>query len=351
MSSCRSAASPSRTRSQVARSFTQCLACRSISLGRPLGLWANRAAVSPPAKHPVPAHAEGWLHHFRRQRASIASSVGVRKMRTNMQLIFQDPLSSLNPHRTVAVWSLSRWLSGGEAEGQTATVKVRDLLDAVGLPAGTFGGRKAHKLSGGQAQRVSIARALALEPTLLVCDEPVSALDVSVQAQIVNLLEDLKARYRLTMLFISHDLSLIRLVSDRICVMYLGRFCELGQRDAVHDAPRHPYTAALLASVSHPDPTMPPTPPPLAGELPSAIRPPSGCRFHTRCPRASPVCTEVVPPFAPVAGDPDHLVACHHPLEPGEGLGGTATPAVIRGESNDERNGDDLGSTAITEES
>lgn len=264
------------------------------------------------------------------------STEALRRMRTQMQLIFQDPVSSLNPARRIAdiiAEPLVIWGKGADkadkankakqADKAARTAQVGELMEAVGLDPATFAERRAHQLSGGQCQRVSIARALALAPDFLVLDEPVSALDVSVQAQILNLLEEMKARYGLTMVFISHDLSVIRHVSDRICVMYLGKLCEIGARDAVYDTPRHPYTAALIASVPAPDPTRRPTEPPIGGELPSAVTPPAGCRFHTRCPRATAICTEVEPVMTPVAGpSADHAVACHHPLEVGEGLVG-----------------------------
>ena len=246
-----------------------------------------------------------------------------RQMRTRMQVIFQDPISSLNPGRRIAdviAEPLAIWERTQDRNARRERVEA--LMEAVGIDPATFSQRRAHELSGGQCQRVSIARALVLEPAFLVCDEPVSALDVSVQAQILNLLEELKVRYGLTLLFISHDLSVIRHVSDRICVMYLGKLCEVGGRDAVYETPRHPYTAALVAAVPHPDPAAIATRLAIGGELPSAIDPPSGCRFHTRCPRATAVCTEVEPPLAEIEGTGEgHLVACHHPLAAGERLG------------------------------
>ncbi len=238
------------------------------------------------------------------------SGNALRQLRTRMQIIFQDPISSLSPQRRIAdivAEPLQIW--GTPKESSARKAKVAEMMDAVGLDFEHYGRRRPHEFSGGQCQRVAIARALILEPRLLVCDEPVSALDVSVQAQILNLLEDMKARYGLTMVFISHDLSVIRHVSDRIAVMYLGKLCEIGPRDAVYANPRHPYTSALLASIPSPDAAE--QAPAIAGELPSPLHPPPGCRFHTRCPKADEICRSVEPQLA-FRGD-GHAVACHHP--------------------------------------
>ncbi len=244
------------------------------------------------------------------------SGEDLRRTRTRLQVIFQDPISSLNPGRRIAdiiaeplvVWGRGRAKSDRHA-------RVEEMMNAVGIDPETYSRRRAYELSGGQCQRVSIARALMLQPEFVVCDEPVSSLDVSVQAQILNLLETMKARYGLTMLFISHDLSVIRHVADRIAVMYLGKLCEVGGRESLFEEPRHPYTAALLASVPVADPTEPVPKPPIGGELPSAISPPTGCRFHTRCPRADALCGEKEPEMRTVGED--HVVACHHPLPVG----------------------------------
>ncbi|GAA0712371.1 ABC transporter ATP-binding protein [Dactylosporangium roseum] len=249
------------------------------------------------------------------------SKAKLRKMRTRMQIIFQDPTSALNGGRKISEVVAEPFVIWNTYPDKAERKKrVDELLHAVGLDPEVFGNRRAHELSGGQCQRVAIARALALEPSFIVCDEAVSALDVSVQAQILNLLEELKEKYQLTLLFISHDLSVIRHVSDRICVMYLGVICEIGPRDAVYDTPRHPYTSALIDSLPEPDPTQEPQRPPIEGDLPSAVSPPPGCRFHTRCPRATAVCRTEVPPLVPFADAEGHFVACHHPLEPGEKL-------------------------------
>jgi peptide/nickel transport system ATP-binding protein len=240
----------------------------------------------------------------------------LRRTRTRLQMIFQDPISSLNPRRCVrdivgeplAIWELGSAAERGR--------RVAEVLEAVGLDAGGAGGRRPHEFSGGQCQRISIARALMLEPKLVICDEPVSALDVSVQAQILNLLEDMKARYGLTLIFIAHDLAVVRNVSDRVAVMYLGKLCEVAPADELYRAPAHPYTAALLASVPVPDPAVRPDPgaDEPAAELPSPLSPPTGCRFRTRCPRAEATCAEREPEIREVA--PGHYAACHFALTP-----------------------------------
>ena len=241
----------------------------------------------------------------------------MRRLRPRLQLVFQDPISSLNPRRSVfdiVAEPLRIW---GWDETRIRA-RVRELLDAVGLDADLVGDRKAHQFSGGQCQRISIARALALEPDVLVCDEPVSALDVSVQAQILAVLHDLRERLDLTMLMIAHDLAVVRNVSDRVAVMYLGKLCEVGDTEELYARPAHPYTATLLAAVPVPDPEVAPPHLPIPGELPSPANPPSGCRFRTRCPLAQPRCAEEEPTMQRVG--PGHHVACHYPLRGGEGL-------------------------------
>jgi peptide/nickel transport system ATP-binding protein len=236
----------------------------------------------------------------------------LRRTRTALQMIFQDPISSLNPRRTVndiVAEPLVVWKRGDDDERAKL---VRTTLEAVGLDPDAVGERRPHQLSGGQCQRVSIARALVLEPKLLICDEPVSALDVSVQAQILNLLEDMKARYGLTLLFIAHDLAVVKNVSDRVAVMYLGKLCEVAPPDDLYRSPAHHYTAALLASVPVPDPTVDRTRIAIEGEVPSPVDPPSGCRFRTRCPNARERCTLEEPKVRAV-GD-DHFIACHFPV-------------------------------------
>ncbi len=294
----------------------------------------------------------------------------LRSLRPKLQMIFQDPISSLNPRRRIEdivaeglrIWApsqstpiaLASWgllgfgalallasvlglvggvgaflgilalLAGGgfaaahaAGFGQSAdpgiTAKVDEVLEAVGLDPVAARGRRPHQFSGGQCQRISIARAVVTEPDLIICDEPVSALDVSVQAQILNLLEDLKARYGLTIVFIAHDLAVVKNVSDRVAVMYLGRMCEVGPPDVIYAQPAHPYTALLLDAIPEPDPDHRDRErTPLVGELPSPLAPPSGCHFRTRCPRADALCAAEVPIMAPT-GD-GRFVACHHPL-------------------------------------
>ena len=243
----------------------------------------------------------------------------LRKIRTQIQMIFQDPISSLNPRRKVEdiiAEGLNIWDIGDDA---SRDAKVNELMEAVGLDPVLQRGKRPHQFSGGQCQRISIARAVATEPKLIICDEPVSALDVSVQAQILNLLEDMKQRYGLTLIFIAHDLAVVKNVSDRIVVMYLGKICEVGEPDHLYAAPRHPYTAALLSAIPVADPAIKPSERmTLGGEIPSPVAPPSGCRFRTRCPRAEAKCAEEEPQIREMA--PDQFVACHFPLEPGETL-------------------------------
>ncbi len=239
----------------------------------------------------------------------------LRRMRPQLQLIFQDPISSLNPRRTVediVAEPLAVWNRGDKA---SRAAVVDEVLTAVGLDPATAKPKRPHQFSGGQCQRICIARALVLQPKVIICDEPVSALDVSVQAQILNLLEDMKARYGLTLVFIAHDLAVVKNVSDRVMVMYLGKVCEVAEPDALYGRPSHPYTAALLSAIPIPDPVVAAhVPATLAGDLPSPVSPPSGCRFRTRCPRAEARCASEEPQLAPVEGDPGHFVACHFPL-------------------------------------
>jgi peptide/nickel transport system ATP-binding protein len=243
----------------------------------------------------------------------------LRKTRPQMQMIFQDPISSLNPRRKDGdIVAEGLEISNiGDAESRAA--KVDEMLDAVGLDPDAARNRRPHEFSGGQCQRISIARAVVTDPKLIICDEPVSALDVSVQAQILNLLEEMKQRYDLTMLFIAHDLAVVKNVSDRVAVMYLGKLCEVCPPDVLYAQPAHPYTAALLAAIPVPDPASPPDDARvLGGEIPSNVNPPSGCRFRTRCPKAQERCAEEEPQIREIG--PDQYVACHFPLAPGEQL-------------------------------
>ena len=236
----------------------------------------------------------------------------LRSARTSMQMIFQDPISSLNPRMTVHQLidePLEIWDRGTRAERDE---RINKLLFSVGLEPDLVLNRRSYEFSGGQCQRISIARALALDPRMLICDEPVSALDVSIQAQILNLLLFMKETYGLTMLFISHDLAVVKAISTRVMVMYLGKICEVAPPDVLYSQPAHHYTRALLNSVPIPDPTKQIRTELLQGEPPSPMNPPSGCRFRTRCVGASALCSEQEPQLREVS--PGQFVACHHPI-------------------------------------
>ncbi|MDQ2865941.1 MAG: dipeptide ABC transporter ATP-binding protein [Candidatus Eremiobacteraeota bacterium] len=234
----------------------------------------------------------------------------IRKLRREIQIIFQDPFASLNPRMTVGDIVGEPLTIHNIARGRAATDRVRELLKLVGLRP-YHANRYPHEFSGGQRQRIGIARALAVDPKFIVCDEPVSALDVSIQAQVINLLEDLQSQFGLTYLFIAHDLSVVRHISTRVAVMYVGKIVELADRDELYENPLHPYTQGLLSAIPIPDPAVETRRERivLTGDIPSPVNPPSGCRFHTRCPVAFDRCTVEVPPFNDYGSG--HFAACH----------------------------------------
>ncbi len=232
----------------------------------------------------------------------------LRRLRHQMQIIFQDPYSSLNPRMTVGQIVAEPLIRHGLARGAKCRAKVAEILSLVGLDP-SYVRRYPHEFSGGQRQRIGIARALATRPRLIICDEPVSALDVSIQSQVLNLLKDLQQEFGLTYLFIAHGLNVVKHVSDRVGVMYLGKMVELAEGDALYSNPLHPYTQALLSAIPEPDPLAKRERIILTGDVPSPIHPPSGCRFHTRCPKAMDICRQQEPVFQ--ADQSNHWVACH----------------------------------------
>ncbi len=232
----------------------------------------------------------------------------MRNLRREMQIIFQDPYSSLNPRMTVGKIIGEALEIHNLAEGKNKEKRVKELLEIVGLTAHHMR-RYPHEFSGGQRQRIGVARALAVDPKLIICDEPVSALDVSIQAQIINLMEDLQKEFGLTYLFIAHDLSVVKHISDRVAVMYLGKFVELADKEELYRNPLHPYTEALLSAIPIPDPSLKREKIILAGDVPSPANPPTGCRFHTRCPYVMDICKTDDPEF--IEYEPGHFAACH----------------------------------------
>jgi oligopeptide transport system ATP-binding protein len=255
----------------------------------------------------------GEIHYKGRDIAHMSRSE-LKPLRRDMQMIFQDPYSSLNPRKTVgSIIGEPFIIHDVERDDDKRKRQVQELMDLVGLNPEHYN-RFPHKFSGGQRQRIGVARAIALKPKLVVADEPVSALDVSIQAQIINLLEDLQDEFKLTYIFVAHDLGVIRHVSDRIAVMYLGKIVETGPADQVYSNPIHPYTLSLLSALPIPDPRANAEREPmvLEGDVPSPADPPPACRFHTRCPYATEICTEVEPDLID-HGD-NHWAACHHPL-------------------------------------
>ena len=253
----------------------------------------------------LPKPTSGSVDYQGNQIAKLSASE-MRKVRPDLQMIFQDPISSLNPRRSVRE-IIGEGLRYWGSRGAWTDSRIEEIMEAVGIDP-RFAERKPHQFSGGQCQRISIARALVLDPKVIICDEPVSALDVSVQAQILNLLEDMKERYGVTLVFISHDLAVVKNISDRVMVMYLGKLCEIGPSDALFANPAHPYTEALMSAIPGIGSDKGEE---LAGELPSPIDPPDGCRFHGRCPSATEICSTTEPGMTQIDGE--HWVACHHP--------------------------------------
>lgn len=239
------------------------------------------------------------------------SNKQMRSKRKDLQIIFQDPYASINPRQTVAGILIEAMAIQNSVPANKRRERVLELLDIVGLNK-QQADRYPHEFSGGQRQRIGIARALAVDPKLIICDEAVSALDVSIQAQVLNLLEELQEKFKLTYLFISHDLGVVRHISDRVIVMYLGKIVEIGERNEIFDTPKHPYTQALLSAIPVPDPTHEKQHIPLKGDVPSPIDPPTGCRFHTRCPFAQDKCREEEPALNTYNKmEETHQAACH----------------------------------------
>lgn len=256
---------------------------------------------------------------FEGQDLTALSREEMRQMRRQMQIIFQDPFASLDPRMTVGSIVGEPLETHGLASGKEKDRRVSELLEMVGL-APEHARRYPHEFSGGQRQRIGVARALALNPKLIVCDEPISALDVSIRSQIINLLEELQQQFGLTYLFVAHDLSVVRHISDRVAVMYLGKIVEMAETDELYARTLHPYTTALLSAVPVPDPEVKRSRIVLTGDVPSPVNPPSGCRFHTRCPFAEEICSKEEPPLVDVGSDSvaeaggaagQHFVACH----------------------------------------
>lgn len=249
--------------------------------------------------------------YFEGQNIVGMSETQFSALRRQMQIIFQDPYASLNPRMSVKHIIAEPLTTYGMKNEKELEIRIKELMQAVGIPQ-EFYNRYPHQFSGGQRQRIGIARAIALNPKLIICDEPVSALDVSIQSQVLNLLKDLQEAYGLTYLFISHDLSVVKFIADRVCVMFLGTICEVGDTEELYAHPLHPYTRFLLDAIPKADPRARfEEKELLTGEIPSPVNPPSGCRFHTRCPYAKAVCATDMPPCRPYG---ERKVFCHFPL-------------------------------------
>lgn len=261
---------------------------------------------------------------FEDRELSTLGNDAMRPLRQRLQMIFQDPLSSFNPRRKVYDIVGEGLVIQGVPRGERQT-RIDAALEDVGMSRSLVAGRRPHQFSGGQCQRLAIARALALRPDLIVCDEPVASLDVSVQAHIINLLQEIREKKHLALIFISHDLAVVRNISDRVAVMYMGKVVEIGEADRVYSRPAHPYTRTLLEAVPKPDASVKLEPGEVGSEMPSPSRPPSGCRFRTRCPRAEDVCAEVEPPLRLMSNG--QFAACHFPH-------GEPAPGVLAGASS-----------------
>ena len=261
-----------------------------------------------------PTAGEVWFNHPEAGRMDVAqaNTRQIKQLRRHMQLVFQDPFSSLNPRMTLLETIGEPLLVNGMAKGAALRDRVAEILEVVGL-APEYMNRYPHAFSGGQRQRICIGRTLILRPSFIVCDEPVSALDVSIQAQILNLLKDLQGQFGLTYLFIAHNLSVVRHISDRVAVMYVGKIVEMAPTDALFRQPQHPYTEALLSAVPEPDPFVPMSPVLLTGEVADAANPPSGCYFYPRCRYRIERCIQETPPLREIA--PNHWAACHRSEE------------------------------------